>query len=158
MEQIKINSGLYQCEVVDENGITLGILTFNPRDFNLPERLNKGWKNIQKCLKDAEKNFSKYSEEFEMNNGDTQLSDNTLEGVSGIISGIDEDIKAQLDYIFDTDMSSIFGNTHLATPTKTGFLIENLMTALIPIMEREIKKANRESGRRKSKYTRGYKK
>ena len=157
MEQIKINSGIYQCEIVDENNRVLGILAFNPVDFNLPDRLSKGWKNIQNCLEQARDTISKHTEELEALKDDTVEIDNKdMETLAGVIADIDRDIKEQLDYIFDADLSSVFGNTHLATPTKTGFLIENLMNALMPVIEREIKKANANSQAKKSKYTKRY--
>lgn len=145
MEQIKINSGIYQCEIVDENNRVLGILAFNPVDFNLPDRINKGWKKIQECLDKARDTI-------------TGVEDENMESVAESISVVDREIKEQLDYIFDADMSGIFGNTHLATPTKSGFLIENLMNALMPIIEREIKKAHKTSESKKSKYTARYNK
>ncbi len=151
MEQIRINSGIYQCEIVDEKGRKMGVLEFYPNDYNLPERLDKGWKNIKKCLDKAKDTLTENSAELDENAGVE-----ALEAVSGVIAEVDKEIKAQIDYIFDTDMSSIFGNTHLATPTKSGFLVENLFNALIPIIEREVKKAGAASQKKKGKYTKRY--
>ncbi|MCM1295613.1 MAG: hypothetical protein NC311_08720 [Muribaculaceae bacterium] len=152
MEQLKINSGLYQLQVVDETGKELGILSFNPMDFNLPARLDKGWKKIQKCLEEAKKAFSKYADTEDT---DVQMDD-TFAEVAEIISDMDAEIKQQLNYIFDTDISSVFGNTHLATPTKEGFLIENFIYAFMPVLEREMQKAQAASAKRKEKYTARY--
>ena len=113
-------------------------------DFNLPDRLNKGWSKIQKCLDKARDTI--------------EVDDENMESVAESISNVDKEIKEQLDFIFDTDLSSIFGNTHLATPTKSGFLVENLMNALMPIIEREIKKAQKNSEAKKRKYTKRYSK
>lgn len=154
MEQIKINSGIYQCEIVDETGKSLGVLEFYPNDFNLPDRLDKGWKNIQKCLDKAKDTISDHTSTLK-STGDN-MEEEDLSVVSATIAEVDKEIKEQLDYIFDADMSGIFGNTHLATPTKSGFLIENLLNALMPIIEREVKKAGAASRKRKGKYTKRY--
>lgn len=153
MEQLKINSGLCQLQVMDETGKELGILSFNPMDFNLPTRLDRGWKKIQKCLEEAKKTFSKYADTEDM---EAQMDDDTFTDVAKTISDVDEEIKQQLNYIFDTDISSVFGNTHLATPTKEGFLIENFIYAFIPVLEREMQKAQTSSAKRKEKYTARY--
>lgn len=156
MEQLKINSGLYHLQVVNEDGMELGILSFNPMDLNLPTRLDKGWKKIQAYLNEAKETFSSIGETDE--NAEAQIDDDAFSGLAKAISDIDEKIKKELDYIFDTDISSAFGNMHFATPTKEGFLIENFIYAFMPVLEREMQKAQKDSAKRKGKYTARYQK
>ena len=71
---------------------------------------------------------------------------------------IDSNIKAQLNYMFDTDISSVFGNTNLLTPTRNGFLVEGILDAILPVIKDCIQKAADQMEKKKDKYLGAYKK
>lgn len=141
MIEVKAKTGVEMIRVLDEHDRELGIMTFYPSDLNLPARLDAGTKNIEEILKGArEKALSMEKEAF-------------LEEVPVI----DSNIKAQLNYMFDTDISSVFGNTNLLTPTRNGFLVEGILDAILPVIKNCIEKASKAVEAKKDKYLGVYK-
>jgi hypothetical protein len=142
MIEVKAKTGVEMIRVLDEHDRELGIMTFYPSDLNLPARLDAGTKNIEEILKGArEKVLSMEKEAF-------------LEEVPVI----DSNIKAQLNYMFDTDISSVFGNTNLLTPTRNGFLVEGILDAILPVIKDCIQKTADQMEKKKDKYLGAYKK
>lgn len=141
IRRVQVNTGKTRILVADENDNELGILEFYPSDMNLPERLKKGWKVIEKVLAETQKRVEE--------------SDDIKE-LSELFVKTDKAVKEELDYIFDTDVSGVFGNTSFVTPTKSGFLIENIMNAILPVIEDEMKQAGKKSTEKVNKYTQRY--
>lgn len=142
MQKLKINDGSSRVAIENEHGTELGVIEFFPSDVNLPKRLDVGWKHIKEYLDNVQPELEK--------------AGNDIDSISDIMSETDAKIKEQMDYIFDTNISGIFGNTNFVTPTRSGFLIENIMNGLIPFIEREIKEAFKNTEQHIGKYTQRY--
>lgn len=144
MEQLRIDDGRVQVQITNQNGKDLGIIEFNPSDMNLPHRLENGWNKIKAYLDSLKVDVSK-------------VKDDDISEYSRLLHEYDIKIKNELDVIFDTDISRIFGNTNFATFTNSGSsLIENIMVGLLPFIEKKIKDVTDKSNAKISKYTKDY--
>ena len=141
MIDVKAKTGVERIRILDEHDRELGILAFYPSDLNLPSRLDSGTKKIREILKDAkEKALSMEQDAF--------LDE---------IPVIDAALKEQLNYMFDTDISSVFGGTNLLTPTRGGFLIEGVLDAILPAIKDIIEETAKAIESKKDKYLGAYK-
>ena len=144
MEQLRIDDGRVQIQITNQNGKDLGIIEFNPSDMNLPHRLENGWNKIKAYLDSLKVDVSK-------------VKDDDISEYSRLLHEYDIKIKNELDVIFDTDISRIFGNTNFATFTNSGSsIIENIMVGLLPFIEKKIKDVTDKSNAKISKYTKDY--
>ena len=144
MEQLRIDDGRVQVQITNQNGKDLGIIEFNPSDMNLPHRLENGWNKIKAYLDSLKVDVSK-------------VKDDDISEYSRLLHEYDIKIKNELDVIFDTDISRIFGNTNFATFTNSGSsIIENIMMGLLPFIEKKIKDVADKSNAKISKYTKDY--
>lgn len=142
MIEVKAKTNVERMRILDEHDREIGILTFYPTDLNLPSRIDSGTKEIEQILESAkEKAQSMEEKEF--------LAE---------VPAIDSKLKEQLNYIFDTDISAVFGGTNLLTPTTEGFLIEGIMDAVLPAIKDCIQKAAERMESKKDKYLGDYKK
>ncbi|MDD6268102.1 MAG: hypothetical protein PUA92_09525 [Clostridium sp.] len=142
MIEVKAKTGAEQLRILDEHDRELGILSFYPTDLNLSARIETGTKEIESILKEA-KDKTQIMEEKDF------LAE---------VPVIDARLKEQLNYIFDTKVSSLFGETNLLTPTADGFLIEGILNAILPVIKDCIQKAADQMEKKKDKYLGAYKK
>lgn len=144
MQQISLNTGLLQLEITDENGNVLGIFSTNPSDVNLPHRLSKGHENITKMLDE----FGEKMKELEEQPGSDK------EQIE-LLYETDKNMKQELDWMFNSDVSGLFGSVSMMTPAGGSVLIINFLNSVIPAIE---KKANKEfkDFSRKERYTGKY--
>lgn len=142
MIEVKAKTGAEQLRILDEHDRELGILSFYPTDLNLSARIETGTKEIESILKVA-KDKTQIMEEKDF------LAE---------VPVIDVRLKEQLNYIFDTNVSSLFGETNLLTPTADGFLIEGILNAILPVIKDCIQKAADQMEKKKDKYLGAYKK
>lgn len=142
MIEVKAKTGAEQLRILDEHDRELGILSFYPTDLNLSARIETGTKEIESILKEA-KDKTQIMEEKDF------LAE---------VPVIDARLKEQLNYIFDTKVSSLVGETNLLTPTADGFLIEGILNAILPVIKECIQKAAERMESKKDKYLGDYKK
>ncbi len=142
MIEVKAKTGAEQLRILDEHDRELGILSFYPTDLNLSARIETGTKEIESILKEA-KDKTQIMEEKDF------LAE---------VPVIDARLKEQLNYIFDTKVSSLVGETNLLTPTADGFLIEGILNAILPVIKDCIQKAADQMEKKKDKYLGAYKK
>lgn len=142
MIEVKAKTGAEQLRILDEHDRQLGILSFYPTDLNLSARIETGTKEIESILKEA-KDKTQIMEEKDF------LAE---------VPVIDARLKEQLNYIFDTKVSSLVGETNLLTPTADGFLIEGILNAILPVIKDCIQKAADQMEKKKDKYLGAYKK
>lgn len=142
MIEVKAKTGAEQLRILDEHDRELGILSFYPTDLNLSARIETGTKEIESILKEA-KDKTQIMEEKDF------LAE---------VPVIDARLKEQLNYIFDTKVSSLVGETNLLTPTADGFLIEGILNAILPVIKDCIQKTADQMEKKKDKYLGAYKK
>lgn len=145
IKRVKVQTGKLRLAIMDENDKELGILECFPSDLNLPYRLQDGWKKIQNEIEKVDKIEP---EQIEGEDKEEQLVN--------LIKEVDEKLKGILDYMFDTEVSKIFGNTNLATPCGDGFLIQIILDSVLPEILKEIEKVQNKSMEKIQKYTGRY--
>jgi hypothetical protein len=121
------------------------VIRFNPADINLLERFQQAQKTI-------EKEQNRISADIDIGiDGENQVND---EYVVKAIDEVNQLIKDQIDYVFDSKVSDmVFGNQSPLNPVKGRPFFERFLDAVKPILETEILKEQKESQKRISKYT-----
>lgn len=141
MIEVRANTNIEKIRIKNEHDEEIGVLTFYPSDLNLPARLDKGKEEIASILQDAEKK----AQDMEKDEFLTE------------VEVIDGKLKEQLNYMFNTDISSVFGETNLLTPTADGYLVEVIMDAILPAIKECVEKAAEMVEKKKNKYLGAYK-
>lgn len=142
MAKIKINTGVKRYEIEDENGEPLGVVSVNVTDFNIIDRIVKAKEEISKLVERVQTDIS---------------SAQTIEEKGRIMAEIDAAIKRELDYMFDSNVSeTVFGNKSCLSVCGGQLLITNFIAGIIPVIEKDISKARKESQDRTGKYLNGY--
>lgn len=133
MERITIATGKKKYEIVDENNKTLGIISFNPADFNFYSRVQNFLQEINGIL------------------GKIETAD---ENNIGIISKVDKELKQRLNELFDDKNLSrvVFGEQSCLNRLNGETFLERFVAAIMPIIETEMKKEMEKSNDRISKY------
>lgn len=141
MIDVKLNTKKTNIRVLDENDEELGILSFYPSDFELPERVEKGQEQLKEIIMQVKADAQEKSEEEFFR----------------VMHEMNEKAKEILNYIFNSDVAIIFGNTSMFTPTSDGtLLIENIMDGIIPAIVKEIKKNTSKATENMQKYLKDY--
>lgn len=144
MEKLKIDSGLKSYEIEDENGRKLGVITIDPKDMNLLARCQTAEKKITELIEKA--SHIADSEDIEQKE------------VIEKITEIDTEIKKELDYAFDSEVSFVvFGNRHCMNTNRGKTFVERFLDMMLPVIEKETKQERDASNARIKKYTEQYK-
>lgn len=124
------------------------VIRFNPSDFSILERFNAA----QKKIDEAYKNINEY---IKINNDGSPGDE--LEETAEAISKVNELVREQVDYIFDSNVSSaVFGNQSPLSMVKGVPFFERFISAAQPFIEREIVAEQKASQKRIEKYTKVY--
>jgi hypothetical protein len=142
MKPLVIKMGYVDIPLEDEKGNSMGIVSFNPKDINLLERLKTGFTRIEEKVNSIE--------HIEDLNEDENIK---------IYKECDNFVKEELNKIFDYDVSSIlFGNNSSFSSHGGSYWIMQFIEGITPIIQTEIKKELKASENRVSKYTKDYEK
>jgi hypothetical protein len=126
------------------NGDETRVIRFNPADFGILERIKEAYEEIEKA--------TDIKEDIELN-ADGSVMDK-LSAASSVVSGIDSTIKAQIDHIFNSNVSEVvFGNQSAMGMVKGVPLYERFLNAVTPVIQQEVEKEMRASQKRIKKYT-----
>lgn len=139
MAKLTLNTGVKTYEIEDENGKSLGEISIYPNDFNIGKRIKESIPKIESYINSAE-----------------QIADENEEEAIDKITDIDNKIKAQLDYLFNADVSqTVFKGLHcLNVNSGNGkYFIENFLDMIIPVINKELDKSMKASQKRIDKYT-----
>lgn len=133
MERLVIDNGLKTFEIADNNGNVRGTISFNPKDFGLPERLQKMEADIEEYFKGIE----------EVNDID-------------VLNTYDKYIRGKIDAAFGSPVSDvIFGDINCMTITDGVPLYTKALTVIAPIIINSITSEVNKSIDRMNKYTEG---
>lgn len=139
MASIKVETGLKTYDIEDENGNIRGQITINPSDVNFIPRARQ--------MKDAIQEHVKKAEELAKKEGLTE------DDIIAQIASIDADIKAEINKLFNANVSSIIFGEQSCLNTLNGIsFVERFMTAVMPIIEAEFAEEQRKSAERVNKY------
>lgn len=113
------------------------IIHINTTDFAILDRIKKAMSNIDSISKEYENVEPK-------NDEDTNI----------LFVSADKKIKEQIDYIFNSDVSSVvFGNTSCMSLTGGQPIFMNFLNAIIPIIHFDIEKEINNQNKKVAKYT-----
>lgn len=116
------------------NGDESRILRINTSDMNIITRMNKAEKELQKIADKC----------------NSATADNAIE----TLSYLDNEVRKQINYVFDGDVSNIiFGNTNSISLAGGKPIFENFLEAVLPIIKEDISTEQKKIERKVSKYT-----
>lgn len=156
MENINFNDGYKEYSI---NGDDTKVVRFNPSDMGILARMDKALSaiaDIGKELKSIDAPIKNDGTvEFEGADDETL----TLLKVAGEqLSDIDKKVRAQIDYLLDSDVSSIaFGNQSCLSMVGGKPLYERFLDALMPIIKKDVEAERNASKKRVEKYTKAVK-
>lgn len=139
MKSVSIKTNKFRLAIDDENGDRLGIMEFYPNDPNLVSRIQKGYSAIKSIIEKSQSELE--VSDFDADSDDIMANADFFEK----ITKTDEELKKELNKMFDSDFSSIFQGVNLAMPTSDGYLIENVLEAVMPEIEKVTTKFRKES-------------
>lgn len=117
---IEIDDGKVEVDVYDQRKKKLGVLRIDPNDFNIFDRLEKAEGIINNAMKRV----------------DNLIKQNAKNKVlAAAIKKADEEIKHQLDIIFDYKVSqTVFKNTNCLSTHRGVTMIEEFIERIFPIL------------------------
>nr|DAE13838.1 MAG TPA: hypothetical protein [Siphoviridae sp. ctLNL10] len=143
MEQIKIDSNVKKYQIVDENDNELGVIQIDTTDFSFFTRVKSAENSIKEKLQHFKDIIAEKNSDY-----DDKLDE---------IEKLDVEIKAQINYMFGSDVSSIvFGNKNCLSIGKGELFLERFMNAILPVIKQDIKRERAISEERIAKYTGEY--
>lgn len=141
-ERIQIEDLRKRIVIENQYGQELGAIYIAPDDYNILERAKTAENNIQKLIKEIE---SKTAGEEDYGK------------IGKILHDVDQEIKKELDVLFDCPVSSqIFGNTHCLSTKNGKYFVENLLEGIMPVIQRTVEQETKESQKRMDKYLQEY--
>ena len=139
MEKLIFGTGLKRYEVND-NG---AIFSFNPTDINLYARFIKMRDAVLKIGAEVEKKAEEINESEEK----------SVEALASTMEDADRRVKQELTECFgkSNDFELIFDGSNVFSPTLSGnWLITEFITAITPIIEKEVAAFTKERAKRKA--------
>lgn len=117
---IEIDDGKVEVDVYDQRKKKLGVLRIDPNDFNIFDRLEKAEGIINNAMRRV----------------DNLIKQNVKNRVlAAAIKKADEEIKHQLDIIFDYNVSqTVFKNTNCLSTHRGITMIEEFIEKILPIL------------------------
>ena len=139
MATIKLTTGLKVYDIEDERGNIRGQITINPSDLNFFARAKEMKENIEVWV-------------AEINNLGGTLDD---EAIVEKIEEYDRKVKGEIIRVFDDDTTSniVFGNQNVFNTYKGVTFVERFLTAIMPVIQKEIEAEKKNSVARVEKYT-----
>lgn len=158
MNNINFDDGLQRFTI---NNDSEKVITFNPADLGMLDRIVKGVKNIEEAAKSIDELSQEKRKKLEQlnpekNKEEISVAWETAEEMADITSNVDKVIKEQIDYIFGSPVSDIvFGTTSPMAPVKGVPFYERFIEAVIPEIEKACNAERESSEKRISKYRLG---
>lgn len=120
------------------------VISFNPADMGILERIAKSIDVIEKVTND--------NQDIKLKNDGTPFEE--LANIAETVNKVDKTIKEQINYIFNSNISdAVFGNQSALSLCKGVPLWESFLLTIIPVIEEEVMKEKKKSAERIKKYT-----
>ena len=140
MESTNFDTGLVSIAI---NGDENRVIKFNATDTNLVVRLTE-----------VQERFEKLEEKYK----DTQLPTDDTKEIVKLIVEMENEVKENLNYLFNADVyDTIFNGTSPFTLVNGKMLVERVLEAFTPILEKYIGEENKKVSKRIAKYQKAYK-
>ena len=141
MKDLSFDEGYKEFSI---NGDENRVIRFNPSDMAIIKRLEEAKNKISESMA--------IKDDIELDNEGKPI--NSLENYSKVISHIDNVIKEQINYIFDSDVANVvFGNQSPLANIKGKPLYERFMESVMPEIKKAVEEEAKESRKRVAKYT-----
>jgi len=145
MQSLRFDEGYKEFCINDDPN---RVIRFNPSDYGIIERFNKARKEILAEMEKIQKDFDLKPD------GSPDVPEDELEETAGIIEKVRKLICDKIDYIFGSPVSEVaFGKQSPLSSVKGVPLFERFIQAAQPIIEEEVRKEQKASQKRVSKYT-----
>lgn len=142
MEKIQIRSNVKEYQITDENDNELGVIRIDTTDFGFYNRTEEAGKRINEILKRFEAMCK---------------TDMTTEQRFEKLAEFDKEVKAELNKMFDYDVSSVvFGNKNCLSFGNGELFIKRFLGAVIPIIKKDVEKEQKITKQKMAKYTKRY--
>lgn len=117
---IEIDDGKVEVDVYDQCKRKLGVLRINPNDLNIFDRIEKSEGIINNAIKRVDDLIRQNAKDRE---------------IAVAIKKADEEIKHELDVIFDYNVSeTVFRNTNCLSTHRGVIMIEAFIDRILPIL------------------------
>ena len=141
MKDLSFDEGYKEFSI---NGDENRVIRFNPSDLAIIKRLEEAKNKISESMA--------IKDDIELDNEGKPVD--SLENYSKVISHIDNVIKEQINYIFDSDVANVvFGNQSPLANIKGKPLYERFMESVMPEIKKAVEEEAKESRKRVAKYT-----
>ena len=141
MQKLSFDEGYKEFSI---NGDVNRVIRFNPSDLAIIKRLEEAKNKISESMN--------IKDDIELDNEGKPVD--SLENYSKVISHIDNVIKEQINYIFDSDVANVvFGNQSPLANIKGKPLYERFMESVMPEIKKAVEEEAKESRKRVEKYT-----
>jgi hypothetical protein len=141
MQNLSFDDGYKEFSI---NGDTSKVIRFNPSDMSIIERIKTAYEEITKA--------TTLDKDIELKADGTPIEE--LGKAADIVKGINDTIKNQIDYIFNSPISDMaFGKQSPLSMVGGQPLYAGFLNAIIPIVEKEVKAQQKASEARINKYT-----
>lgn len=141
MQKLSFDEGYKEFSI---NGDVNRVIRFNPSDLAIIKRLEEAKNKISESMA--------IKDDIELDNEGKPVD--SLENYSKVISHIDNVIKEQINYIFDSDVANVvFGNQSPLANIKGKPLYERFMESVMPEIKKAVEEEAKESRKRVAKYT-----
>ena len=141
MQKLSFDEGYKEFSI---NGDENRVIRFNPSDLAIIKRLEEAKNKISESMA--------IKDDIELDNEGKPVD--SLENYSKVISHIDNVIKEQINYIFDSDVANVvFGNQSPLANIKGKPLYERFMESGMPEIKKAVEEEAKESRKRVAKYT-----
>jgi hypothetical protein len=141
MQNLNFDDGFKKFSI---NGDENRVISFNPADFGIIERIKTAYDQIEKA--------TNLKEDIDLKLDGTAADE--LGKAAEIVKGINDIIRNQIDYIFNSPVSeTVFGNQSPLGLVKGIPLYERFMNAVIPVIKKEVENEMTASQKRIGKYT-----
>ena len=141
MQKLSFDEGYKEFSI---NGDVNRVIRFNPSDLDIIKRLEEAKNKISESMD--------IKDDIELDNEGKPVD--SLENYSKVISHIDNVIKEQINYIFDSDVANVvFGNQSPLANIKGKPLYERFMESVMPEIKKAVEEEAKESRKRVAKYT-----
>ena len=141
MKDLSFDEGYKEFSI---NGDENRVIRFNPSDLAIIKRLEEAKNKISESMA--------IKDDIELDNEGKPVD--SLENYSKVISHIDNVIKEQINYIFDSDVADVvFGNQSPLANIKGKPLYERFMESVMPEIKKAVEEEAKESRKRVAKYT-----
>ena len=134
MQNINFHEGYKEFSI---NGDEKRVIRFNPKDFGILTR-----------MEDTLSDFGEIEKKLKESNDDN---------LTAVLKEAEKSVHEKIDEIFNADVHDIIFNNQSPISLVGGeFLFMRVIKAIIPIVEKEVKKEMQASEKRMSKYTEKY--